>query len=273
MFELGNSLREERSRRRIDLVEAEHDTKIRSKYLAALEGEDFDVLPGPVFARGFLRTYARYLGLDSQMYIDEYNARFGRFVDAEESVALHARPAVTRTLHAQRRRHRAASRAMRLVVLGTLVGLAVVAWLGLREQDAGRADGRPTAIASEEGNVADSSDSRGVELRASDDRPIRRPAPGAPAASASTSATSSTLKVSAQRGPSWIEVRVGGPAGRVLFTGVLQRGDSRQFEVSTLHVTAGRPASLRLALGRRIVDGRGVEARAWTIRPGVIRAA
>ena len=50
MFELGNNLREARQGRRIDLVIAEQDTKIRSKYLAALESEDFDILPGPVTA-------------------------------------------------------------------------------------------------------------------------------------------------------------------------------------------------------------------------------
>ena len=86
VFEIGNNLREARLRRRLDLVEAEQDTKIRSKYLAALETEDFDVLPGPVYTRGFLRTYARYLSLDPQMYIDEYNARFGRFEDEDEPV-------------------------------------------------------------------------------------------------------------------------------------------------------------------------------------------
>ena len=127
MFELGNNLREARQRRRIDLVAAEQDTKIRSKYLAALETEDFDVLPGPVFVRGFLRTYSRYLGLDPQLFIDEYNARFGRFEEAEEH-AQHAlgRPGLAHE-HARRGR-----RTLRTVLVCTLIALAVLAWFALR---------------------------------------------------------------------------------------------------------------------------------------------
>ncbi len=130
MFELGNNLREARQRRRIDLVIAEQDTKIRSKYLAALETEDFDVLPGPVFVRGFLRTYSRYLGLDAQLFVDEYNARFGRFEEIDD----HASPALGRPGLAQERDRRG-RRTMRAVVVVTLVGIAVLAWTGLRAQD------------------------------------------------------------------------------------------------------------------------------------------
>lgn len=127
MFELGNNLREARQRRRIDLVAAEQDTKIRSKYLAALETEDFDVLPGPVFVRGFLRTYSRYLGLDAQLFVDEYNARFGRFEEADD----HESPVLGRPglAHERDRRGR---RAMRSVAVVTAVAVAALAWLGLR---------------------------------------------------------------------------------------------------------------------------------------------
>lgn len=131
MFELGNNLREARQRRRIDLVIAEQDTKIRSKYLAALETEDFDVLPGPVFVRGFLRTYSRYLGLDPQLFIDEYNARFGRFEEVED----HGNPSLGRPGLAQERVNRG-RRTMRFVVVVSLVALSVLAWLGLRDQQA-----------------------------------------------------------------------------------------------------------------------------------------
>jgi cytoskeletal protein RodZ len=129
MFELGNNLREARQRRRIDLVIAEQDTKIRSKYLAALETEDFDVLPGPVFVRGFLRTYSRYLGLDPQLFIDEYNARFGRFEEVDE----HSSPALGRPGLAQEREHRG-RRTMRAILVLSLVAVALLAWLGLREE-------------------------------------------------------------------------------------------------------------------------------------------
>jgi hypothetical protein len=83
VFEIGNSLREARLRRHVDFAQAELATKIRGKYLRALEDEQFDVLPAQTYVKGFLRTYAEYLGLDGQLYVDEYNSRFVTGDDAE----------------------------------------------------------------------------------------------------------------------------------------------------------------------------------------------
>lgn len=165
MFELGNNLREARQRRRIDLVAAEQDTKIRSKYLAALETEDFDVLPGPVFVRGFLRTYSRYLGLDPQRFIDEYNARFGRFEDVEELSSGHVlgRPGLA---HERERRGR---RTMRLVLVATLLVLAVLAWVALREEGPSTPSEVQPHIARTSTDPLPSSTSNGGDLRAAVD--------------------------------------------------------------------------------------------------------
>ena len=76
MFEIGNSLREARDRRGVDFDQAELATKIRVKYLRALEEERSTQLPSQTYVKGFLRTYAEYLGLDGQLYVDEYNSRF-----------------------------------------------------------------------------------------------------------------------------------------------------------------------------------------------------
>ena len=76
MFGIGSSLREARLGRGLELSQIERDTRIRSKYLGALEEDRFDALPGPAYAKGFLRTYADYLGLDAQQFVDEYSSRF-----------------------------------------------------------------------------------------------------------------------------------------------------------------------------------------------------
>jgi hypothetical protein len=76
VFEIGYSLRSARERQGITLAEAELSTKIRAKYIRALEEEDFETLPADTYARGFLRTYADYLGLDGDIYVDEYASRF-----------------------------------------------------------------------------------------------------------------------------------------------------------------------------------------------------
>lgn len=61
---------------RIDVSEIEAQTKIRAKYLRALENEEWDLLPGPTFVRSFLRTYAQALGLDDKAIVDEYRLRY-----------------------------------------------------------------------------------------------------------------------------------------------------------------------------------------------------
>jgi len=78
MPEIGDQLRETRMRNRIDITEVEAATKIRAKYLRALENEEWDLLPGPTFVKTFLRTYADYLGLDARNLVEDYRQRFER---------------------------------------------------------------------------------------------------------------------------------------------------------------------------------------------------
>ncbi len=76
MFEIGNSLREARVRQGLDYSQVELATKIRAKYLRALEEEQFEVLPTGTYIKGFMRSYADFLGLDGELYVDEYNSRY-----------------------------------------------------------------------------------------------------------------------------------------------------------------------------------------------------
>ncbi|MGH3000244.1 MAG: helix-turn-helix domain-containing protein, partial [Gaiellaceae bacterium] len=117
MFELGTSLREARTRQGLDFSQAELATKIRAKYLRALEEEQFDALPAETYVKGFLHAYADFLGLDGQLYVDEYESRFVAegFVDA---------PAPRRS----RQRQRELSFERRAVLLA-LVGMTVLAAL------------------------------------------------------------------------------------------------------------------------------------------------
>ena len=78
MPEIGDTLREARMRRRVDLGEVEAAIKIRAKYLRALENEEWELLPGPTFVKTFLRTYAQYLDLDPRLLVEEYRQRYER---------------------------------------------------------------------------------------------------------------------------------------------------------------------------------------------------
>jgi transcriptional regulator with XRE-family HTH domain len=69
---IGEVLKRARSRQKLDIQTVEERTKIRAKYLRALESEEWEVLPGHPYAKGFLRTYAQCLGLDGDALVDEY---------------------------------------------------------------------------------------------------------------------------------------------------------------------------------------------------------
>lgn len=78
MPEIGPTLREARMRAKIDITEVEQATKIRAKYLRALENEEWNLLPGSTFIKSFLREYADYLDLDSRGLVEEYKLRYER---------------------------------------------------------------------------------------------------------------------------------------------------------------------------------------------------
>jgi Helix-turn-helix domain len=117
VFEIGNSLREARLRQGLDYPDVERVTKIRPKYLRALEDESFDSLPAQTYVKGFLRTYAEFLGLDGQLYVDEYNSRY---VTREEDIPFRPRSSTTG------RSGRGSDSSM---VFGAVVGIAVVSAL------------------------------------------------------------------------------------------------------------------------------------------------
>lgn len=93
MAEIGATLRETRMRAHIDVSEIEAQTKIRAKYLRALENEEWDLLPGPTFVRSFLRTYAQALGLDDKALVDEYRRLYEQPVELDHQSPVMSAPA------------------------------------------------------------------------------------------------------------------------------------------------------------------------------------
>ena len=117
-LDIGEVLRSTRSRLDRDVYTVERDTKIRRKYLEALENEDWDVLPGPTYVKGFLRTYATYLGLDADALIDEYRRAVERSPAAEQPY-LFSEPLLERRRRVAEPRRR--SWAQALAVIGVLL--------------------------------------------------------------------------------------------------------------------------------------------------------
>jgi cytoskeleton protein RodZ len=83
MPDIGPTLREARMRAKIDINEVEARTKIRAKYLRAIENEEWDLLPGDVYVKSFLRTYGDFLGVDTRQLLDDYRRHYDRPPDHE----------------------------------------------------------------------------------------------------------------------------------------------------------------------------------------------
>ena len=125
MPEIGETLREARMRRRIDMTEVETATKIRGKYLRALENEEWDLLPGPTFVKTFLRTYAEYLGLDARLLVEEYRQRYER----PSTQDLTPFSAARSRRRGGRRQRRVAAMGPVLVMFGGVVLLLAALWV------------------------------------------------------------------------------------------------------------------------------------------------
>jgi Helix-turn-helix domain len=128
---IGATLREARMRARIDVSEIEAQTKIRAKYLRALENEEWDLLPGPTFVKSFLRTYAQALGLDGRMMVEEYRLHYESPSDVELQ-PISPRSAQRARQGAGSPSHKPLSRGyvFAFVALAALVLLLIVAILG-----------------------------------------------------------------------------------------------------------------------------------------------
>ena len=121
MFEIGNSLREARVRQGLEYPQIELATKIRAKYIRALEEEQFSLLPAHTYVKGFLRTYAEFLGLDGQLYVDEFSSRFTG--DGIEDAPRRVAPRVHQDRGIERK-----VLVLALAGIATLTALVIVAW-------------------------------------------------------------------------------------------------------------------------------------------------
>jgi cytoskeletal protein RodZ len=208
MFEIGTSLREARLRQGLDFPELEQATKIRGKYLRALEDEEFEILPAQTYVKGFLRAYADYLGLDGQLYVDEYNSRY---VVGEDDAPF--RP---RGTSASARAPRVHSRVVVLTLLGIAIvtALVIVAWT--------RGSPEPQQVV-------------GLTQQTS--------TPATPTAHPKGKMV--RLAVRASNGASWIRVWQN---SRPVFAGWVDLGTTRVFRARSIRLDARTPAALTLRL-------------------------
>jgi cytoskeletal protein RodZ len=229
VFEIGNSLREARLRQDLDFPELEHETKIRGKYLRALEDERFELLPSHTYIKGFLRSYADALGLDGQLYVDEYNSRF---VIGEDDVPLRTRR-VPAARSRKRERRESSMVLLALTLIGVFTALVIAAW---------RFGG------------ADDPAVRGLQPNV--------PTAGTPAPAAEpTPAGTATLELVSRRGGSFVVVRRGSQAAKKpIYEGTIERNQKQRFTGTVLWLHVRTPKNVIAKLnGNRIRLGPAVK--------------
>src|SRR4051812_32490831 len=137
---VGRTLRKARTERGVELSEVERATKIRAKFLQAMEEDRWEALPAPVYARGFLDIYGRYLGLDPKALLDQYTET----VEAEQPEPIPGSVIKPGALRQHRPSRRMASidvkpvaKVLAVVLALIVVGLVIVGSIGGSDNSGG----------------------------------------------------------------------------------------------------------------------------------------
>jgi Helix-turn-helix domain/RodZ C-terminal domain len=252
MFEIGNTLREARLRRGLDILDCEAETKIRAKYLRAMEEEQFDLMPSPTYVRGFLKSYAEFLDLDGQLVLDEYESRFGDYDAPHEYPVRTARepresrfdgrpprrPGPSQRRHRRRRR---TELQLLWLAIGGVIAVALLIWLGVGEGDSPTPSPADTPAAAP-GPSAAASAAPVEPDTASEEGPVR------------VKKMPIVLTGSGTIG-SWVQVRGGDETGRVVYEAILEPGAARTFKVlEGIWVRAANPSELVVTVNGRPVE-------------------
>jgi cytoskeletal protein RodZ len=232
MFEIGGSLREARLKRNLTPADVQKAIRIRARYLQALEEERWELLPGDAYVKGFLRTYADYLGLDGNLYVDEYNNRFAR---PEEPQLVPERFARTSAPFA------GVGFLRPLVAVGVIVAIvaAVAAWQ-LSSSSGGKQGTPPTTSA------PPTTASHHTAPRKKHKRRHH----------VSVALPTRAVLVAA-RGGSWLWVRSGSASGPTVYQGTLLQGKTLPVSLKNgpVWIRIGDPPSIDVRLGGKLVHG------------------
>jgi cytoskeleton protein RodZ len=208
VFEIGVSLRNAREHQKLALSDVERATHIRTKYLAALEEERWDVPPGPAYVKGFLRTYADFLGLDGATFVAEFNERFTQEEAFEPPPLVRVRP---------RRRFLDA----RLLVAPLAIALGLLGW---KLASSGEGGGRTHRAYAPPPPSS-------THVRTTTPTTTQKPRTPAPV----------HLELVAARGACWLTVRLGSESGRTLYSRMLEPGRRATFVGRRLWIRYGAP--------------------------------
>jgi cytoskeleton protein RodZ len=235
MFEIGGSLREARLKRNLTSADVQKAIRIRDRYLQALEEERWELLPGDAYVKGFLRTYADYLGLDGSLYVEEYNSRFA--TPDEQPQLVPERFARTSN------RLGGVGFLRPLVVIGVIVAIVagLAAWQLSGSSPGGKQSAPPPTTSTPPTTASHHTAPKKTHTT-----------PKHVAVALPTRAV-----LVASRGNSWLWVRSGSAAGPTVFEGTLLQGKSLPVNLrnGAVWIRIGDPPSIDVRLGGKLVQG------------------
>jgi cytoskeletal protein RodZ len=236
MFEIGGSLREARLKRNLTPADVQKAIRIRDRYLQALEEERWELLPGDAYVKGFLRTYADYLGLDGNLYVEEYNSRFSH---PDE-------PQLVPERFARGTRFGGVGFPRPLTVVAVIV--AIVAGLAAWQLSAsGDKQGAPppTTNTTTASHHSTQPKKKGPKKKEHKTKHV------------SAAALPSRAVLVASRGDSWLWVRSGSAAGPTVYEGTLLQGKTLPVNLKSgpVWIRIGEPSSIDVRLGGRLAHG------------------
>lgn len=242
---MGAALRSARTEKRISIERAAEELKIRHEFLMRMESDEFDFL-APAYARGFLRSYVRYLGLPEEPFLEEFDHRHGGSgIDASQIAA------VDDSKPAKPMRDRRSISLLTILIAGGAGILLLLGLVGLFAPERSREDRGNSAAANEE------SPSPSPSLKKVKEKG-KKGKGGGPAATPTPSPTSTLLDdgielaVEADDGPCWVEVE---SDGETVFAETLDVGEEEDFAADDeMVVVLGAPSSVTLMLNDLPVD-------------------
>lgn len=228
---LGDEFRAAREARHLSLSDVSEQIHIRSVYLQSIEDEDWSAVAAPVYVRGFVRTYARFLGLDPEAAVEHFNDSIG---------AMAAKPHDTIPVGPIEGRRRPSP----WLWLAAAAALILVAFVGYRYLEF-QQDGGTTTVA-----AVSSAGSAGLASAQPSAGPsaFTSPAASAPPSPAAVATSAAMLKPTLElslTAPSWVLVTVDGSP--VLQT-TLAAGTHKWFHGEHVDVRAGNAGGVHLRL-------------------------
>jgi cytoskeleton protein RodZ len=251
---MGAALRSARTEKRISIERAAEELKIRHEFLMRMESEEFDFL-APAYARGFLRSYVRYLGLDEAPFLEQFDHIYGGGVIDASQIAAVDQDKPTKPM-----RDRRSISLMTIVIAAGAGILLLLGLVGLFAPERSR-DNRNAAVADREET------SPTPTLEKVKDRKKKEGGGGGPNPTPSPTSTlldeGIQLAVEADDGPCWVEVEAD---GETIFAETLDVGEEEEFDADEeMVVVLGAPSSVALMLNDLPVDSLDTEG------PGAVK--